>query len=117
VPPYAQDKLVRVVVGEVFDVVVDLRRHSPGFGRWEGFRLSAANRRMLLVPKGFAHGFCVLSATAEVLYKCSAVYHPEAARGFRWDDPRVGIQWPVAAPVICGRDRDYPALAELSDLF
>ena len=94
-PPHAQDKLIRVTHGEVYDVVVDSRRNSPTCGQWEAVTLSAENRKMLLVPKGFAHGFCVLSDTAEVLYKCSDFYAPKTAGGICWDDPDIGIEWPV----------------------
>ncbi|HUP31383.1 MAG TPA: dTDP-4-dehydrorhamnose 3,5-epimerase, partial [Usitatibacter sp.] len=90
-----QGKLVRVVAGEVFDVAVDLRRASPTFGRWVGERLSAENHRMLWVPEGFAHGFLVLSDMAEFLYKTTDYYAPEHDRSLLWNDPRVGIQWPL----------------------
>jgi dTDP-4-dehydrorhamnose 3,5-epimerase len=91
-----QGKLVRVVAGEVFDVAVDLRRSSPHFGRWVGARLSADNAQMLWVPPGFAHGFLVLSEQADFLYKTTDYYLPEAERCLRWDDPSVGVQWPLA---------------------
>lgn len=110
-PPRAQDKLVRVLAGEIYDVTVDLRPDSPTRGRWEGFRLSAENFRMLFVPKGFAHGFCVLSESADLFYKCSDFYAPELQGGFRWDDPAVGITWPVAGPILSDRDRAHPPLA------
>lgn len=110
-PPRAQDKLVRVLAGEIYDVTVDLRPDSPTRGRWEGFRLSADNFRMLFVPKGFAHGFCVLSESADLFYKCSDFYAPELQGGFRWDDPAIGITWPVADPVLSDRDRHHPPLA------
>jgi dTDP-4-dehydrorhamnose 3,5-epimerase len=101
----AQGKLVRVVAGEVFDVAVDLRRSSPTFGRWVGERLSAANRRMMWVPEGFAHGFLVLSETAEFLYKTTDYYAPEHERTLLWNDPRLGIDWPLAgAPVLKPKD-------------
>ncbi len=91
----AQGKLVRVVVGEVFDVAVDLRRSSPTFGRWVGERLSAENRRQLWVPPGFAHGFYVLSEWAEIIYKASEYYAPQFERTLLWNDPAVGIEWPL----------------------
>ena len=90
-----QGKLVRVIAGEVFDVVVDIRRSSPTFGRWVGERLSAANRRMLWVPEGFAHGFVVLSDSAEFLYKTTDYYAPQHERTLLWNDPEVGVQWPL----------------------
>jgi len=93
-----QGKLVRVVSGEVFDVAVDLRRSAPTFGQWVGVRLSAANKRMLWVPPGFGHGFLVLSEAAEFLYKTTDYYAPEHERTIRWDDPDLGIAWPLAAP-------------------
>jgi dTDP-4-dehydrorhamnose 3,5-epimerase len=101
-----QGKLVRVVVGEIFDVAVDLRRSSPTFGRWTGMALSAANRRQLWVPEGFAHGYYVASERAEVIYKCTDVYVPEEERTLRWDDPDVGVEWPLGAepPVVSAKD-------------
>jgi dTDP-4-dehydrorhamnose 3,5-epimerase len=95
-----QGKLVRVAAGEVFDVAVDLRRSSPSFGRWEGMRLSAHNRRMLWIPPGFAHGFLVLSEHAEFLYKTTDYWAREAERTLRWDDPDLGIDWPLHGPPI-----------------
>ncbi len=95
-----QGKLVRVVKGEVFDVVVDLRRSSPTFGKWVGERLSAENRRMMWVPVGLAHGFAVLSETAEFVYKTTDYYAPQHERTLLWDDPAVGVQWPLAKPPI-----------------
>ena len=99
-----QDKLVRVAVGEILDVAVDLRPGSRTFGKWESVVLSAENARQLLVPKGFAHGFCVLSEEAEFLYKCSDFYYPEYEKGIIWNDPTLNISWPVENPVISQRD-------------
>ena len=102
-----QGKLVRVVRGEVFDVAVDLRKSSPTFGRWVGARLSEDNKRMLWVPPGFAHGFYVLSESADFLYKCTDFYAPEHERALLWNDPQVGIEWPLvegAAPVLSEKD-------------
>lgn len=113
VPPRAQVKLVRVVVGEVFDAVVDLRPESPTFGHWAGFRLSAGNRQMLYVPAGLAHGFCVLSDTADILYKTSDFYSPSHERALLWNDPDIGIAWPVAEPILSERDRQARRFAEL----
>ena len=108
-----QGKLVRVVAGEVFDVAVDLRRSSRTFGKWVGERLSAENHRMLWVPEGFAHGFLVLSAMAEFLYKATDYYAPEHERSLRWNDPAVGIEWPIAgAPLLKPRDAEAPLLAQ-----
>ena len=109
-----QAKLLRVIRGEMFDVAVDIRRGSPCFGCWAGARLSAENRRMMYVPAGFAHGFCVLSDEAEVLYKCSDFYAPADERGVAWNDPRIDVAWPLAggaAPTLSDRDRALPLLA------
>ena len=105
-PPYAQGKLVRAVVGEVFDVAVDLRPDSPTLGRWAGAVLSAENKRQMWVPPGFAHGFFVLSEAAEFLYKTTDYYAPEYERSIRWDDPDLGIDWPLdgAIPQLSGKD-------------
>lgn len=108
-----QGKLVRAVGGAVFDVVVDLRRSSPAFGQWTGTELSAENRRMLWIPPGCAHGFLVLSETADVLYKATAHYAPQWDRGIRWDDSAIGVRWPLAGPpVLSDKDRTWPALRD-----
>ena len=100
-----QGKLIRVIAGEIFDVAVDIRRGSPGFGKWDGVRLSAESRSMLWIPVGFAHGFCVLSDFAEVLYKATNFYSPEHERCLLWNDPELGIAWPIpAAPVLSAKD-------------
>jgi dTDP-4-dehydrorhamnose 3,5-epimerase len=107
-----QGKLVRVIAGEVFDVAVDLRRRSPTFGKWIGAVLSARNRQMAWVPPGFAHGFLVLSEGAEVLYKTTEYYAPEHERCVIWNDPAIGIDWPlVEAPILSARDRAGAPLA------
>ena len=111
----AQGKLVRVVSGEVFDVAVDLRRSSPNFGKWVGEMLSADNKHQLWVPPGFAHGFLVLSDTAMFEYKCTDYYAPEFERSVRWDDPEIGINWPLekgAQPVLSPKDREAPLLRD-----
>lgn len=109
-----QAKLVRVMQGEVFDVAVDIRRGSATFGRWVGEILSGANRRQMFVPAGFAHGFLCLSETAEFLYKCSDFYAPKEERGIAWNDPKIGIAWPLSGltPILHPRDAAYPALAD-----
>jgi dTDP-4-dehydrorhamnose 3,5-epimerase len=110
-----QGKLVRVVTGEVFDVAVDLRRSSPTFGRWVGVLLSADNKRMLWVPPGFAHGFYVTSERAEFLYKCTDLYDPGSERTLAWDDPQVGIQWPLvegATTLLSAKDSQGKRLAD-----
>jgi len=110
--PRAQAKLVRCVSGAIFDVAVDIRRGSPTYGGWAGFELSAENFRQLYIPAGFAHGFCVLSETAEVEYKCSEVYAPEHEIAIAWNDPRIGVRWPVQDPVLSPRDREALPLAD-----
>jgi dTDP-4-dehydrorhamnose 3,5-epimerase len=111
----AQDKLVRVTAGRAWDVVVDLRRGSSTFGRWAAAELSAANHRMLFVPRGCAHGFLSLAEGTEFQYKCSAPYTPASEFGVRWDDPGLAIPWPLAgrAPIVSERDRQWPRLIEL----
>jgi dTDP-4-dehydrorhamnose 3,5-epimerase len=102
---HAQGKLVRVTQGEVFDVAVDMRRSSPTFGKWEGVVLSADNKRQLWIPPGFAHGFLVTSDSAEFLYKTTDYYHPEFECSLLWNDPTVGVQWPIdAAPLLAAKD-------------
>ena len=110
--PMAQVKLVRCVRGAIWDVAVDIRAGSPAFGHWVGVELSADNFRQLYIPAGFAHGFCVLSAEAEVLYKTSAVYSAAHERGIAWNDPEIAISWPSAEPLLSERDRRAPSLAE-----
>jgi dTDP-4-dehydrorhamnose 3,5-epimerase len=110
-----QGKLVRVVSGEVFDVAVDLRRSSENFGRWVGEVLSAENKHQLWIPPGFAHGFLVLSETAAFEYKCTDFYAPDAERAIRWDDPQLGIEWPLPAgeqPVLSAKDAAAPLLED-----
>ena len=113
--PFSQGKLVGVLHGEVFDVAVDLRRGSPTFGRWLGTCLSSENKRQLYIPPGFAHGFLVTSANAVFAYKCTEYYRAEAERCIRWDDPRIGIRWPIGAPVVSGKDSSAPTLDALPD--
>lgn len=113
--PGPQGKLVRVTSGAVFDVAVDLRKDSATFGRWTGVELSAENKRMFWVPEGFAHGFLTLSDKTDFLYKCSAPYAPQSEFTLAWDDPAVGIEWPVAGldPIISGKDARGLSLAEV----
>ena len=106
-----QAKLVRCVRGAIWDVAVDLRRDSPTYKRWEGVELSDENHRQLFVPAGFGHGFCVLSDVADVAYKLSSYYDPETEAGIRWDDPDVGVEWPISDPQLSERDQEAPALA------
>jgi len=118
-PPFAQTKLVRVVRGSIHDVVVDIRRGSPWYGRHVGITLSADSWEQLLVPEGFAHGFCTLDPNTEVLYKVSADYAPAHDKGLLWNDPALGIEWPLggAAPVLSDKDKFHPRLAELPGYF
>jgi dTDP-4-dehydrorhamnose 3,5-epimerase len=112
-----QGKLVRVVSGEVFDVAVDIRKSSPTFGQWVGVALSADNKRQLWIPEGFAHGFVVMSESAETLYKTTDYWAPEHERCILWNDPAIGIQWPInAAPLLSAKDRNCKALAH-AELF
>lgn len=113
----AQGKLVRVVAGEVFDVAVDLRRSSPRYGRWMGLHLSAENKRMMWIPAGFAHGFLALSESTEVLYKATDYYAPEHERCVMWNDPDIGIKWPIAGvPLVSEKDTRGVAL-KLAEAF
>ena len=110
-----QTKLVRCARGAIFDVIVDIRPQSPTFGRWDGYELNDETHHQLLVPDGFAHGFCVLSDVADVAYKVSTYYDPGAEGGFRFDDPEVGIEWPIAPDqlITSARDRAAPLLSEI----
>lgn len=110
-----QGKLIRVVEGEVFDVAVDVRRGSPTFGRWVSVTLTADNFRQCYVPPGFAHGFCVVSPIAQLEYKCTDLYDPASEIGIAWNDPAIGISWPVTDPILSQRDSRHPTLAELGD--
>lgn len=107
---YPQGKLVRVTQGSVFDVAVDIRPSSPTFGQWIAHKLSEENAWQLYIPPGFAHGFCVLSQSADFLYKCTDYYHPEDEGGVLWSDPNINIQWPIANPSLSQKDQDYPPL-------
>ena len=110
---FPQAKLVRVIQGEVFDVAVDLRKNSPTYGKWVGVILSAENKKMFMIPRGFAHGFVVLSETAEFVYKCDEKYHPEDEGGIMWNDSDVGIVWPyVGEPQLSEKDKLHPSLKE-----
>lgn len=108
-----QAKLVRCVRGAIWDVAVDLRPDSPTYKNWEGYELSDENHRQLFVPVGFGHGFCVLSDLADVAYKLTSVYDPATEAGIRWDDPEVGVEWPVGDPQLSERDKVAPILAEI----
>ena len=110
-----QAKLVRCLRGSIFDVAVDLRRDSATYLQWEGQELDDQRHRQLFVPVGFAHGFIVTSETADVAYKLSSYYDPATEAGFAWDDPEVGIEWPISDPILSERDRTAPRLAEIAD--
>ncbi|MEM7261964.1 MAG: dTDP-4-dehydrorhamnose 3,5-epimerase [Planctomycetota bacterium] len=113
---FPQGKLVRCVEGEIWDVAVDVRRGSPTFGKWVGVTLTAENCHQLWVPPGFVHGFCVLSATAQVEYKVTEYYHPEDELGVIWNDPTIAIDWPVKEPVLSQKDAESQTLEEVMDL-
>jgi dTDP-4-dehydrorhamnose 3,5-epimerase len=117
-PPFAQDKLVRVIRGAIFDVAVDIRRGSPTYGKWVGLTVSAEKWNQILVPKGFAHGFMTLEPSTEVIYKVSAPYSPQSDRSIRYDDPDIGIEWPISgAPVLSEKDQGAARLAEVETGF
>lgn len=112
-PPKSQGKLIRVAQGEVFDVAVDLRPNSPTFGKWAGTILSGENKQQLWIPPGFAHGFLTLSESADFLYKATDYYAPQLERGIRWDDPSIGIKWPLStSPILSDKDQKAPYLKE-----
>ena len=111
-----QGKLIRVIEGEIFDVAVDVRRGSPTFGKWVGVTLSADNFKQCYIPQGFAHGFAVTSSVAQVEYKCTDIYDAQTEVGIAWDDPAIGITWPVKSPVMSDRDKQHPRLADVPRL-
>ncbi len=115
--PHGQGKIVSVIAGEIFDVAVDIRRGSPTFGKWVSARLSAVNKHLLYIPIGFAHGFCVLSDNAEIIYYCSEEYSLKHERGVLWNDPALDIKWPIADPTVSDKDKAWPALAEADNNF
>ncbi|WFB58109.1 dTDP-4-dehydrorhamnose 3,5-epimerase [Paenibacillus sp. BR1-192] len=110
--PKAQNKLIRVLTGAIYDVIVDVRKSSPTFGKWVGVILSEHNHRQLLVPKGFAHGFCTLVPNTQVLYKVDEYYSPEHDRGILWSDPVLGIDWPTSNPILSYKDQRHPLLKD-----
>jgi dTDP-4-dehydrorhamnose 3,5-epimerase len=116
-PPKAQGKLVRVATGEIFDVAVDIRRGSPTYGQWVAATLSAENKQMLYIPVGFAHGFCVLSEVADVVYKVTEEYSPQHDAGIIWNDPEIGIRWPLEKPIVSTKDAGYPPLRDADNSF
>ena len=114
--PQWQGKLVRTLQGEIYDVAVDIRKGSATYGQWVGFYLSSENKQQLYIPAGFAHGFCVTSDIADVAYKCTSLYEPSQDAGVLWNDPDIGIEWPVESPVLSEKDKKAPKLAELPEL-
>ena len=115
--PRAQGKLVSVIKGRIFDVGIDIRRGSPTYGEWVGAILSHEDGRMLYIPPGFAHGFCVLSSEADVIYKVTTEYAPKLDRGIVWNDPMIGIQWPISDPILSSKDAGLPSLEEADNNF
>ena len=111
---HPQAKLVQVINGAIFDVAVDIRQGSPTLGKWSGAHISDKNRRQIFVPEGFAHGFCVLSETADVIYKCSDFYAPDDEEGILWSDPSICIDWPISDPLLSDKDSKYPYLKDVS---
>ena len=111
--PSWQGKLIRVIQGEVFDVAVDVRRESADFGKWYGTYLSEENKHQLYVPEGFAHGFCVTSDVADVVYKCTSVYNPSEDFSLSWNDPQIGISWPIDDPILSAKDHNAMSLDDL----
>ena len=115
--PFAQGKLVRAIAGEIFDVAVDMRKGSPHYGKWEGVVLNSENRRLFYVPEGFAHGFCVLSDIAEVIYYCTQEYAPGYDRGIIWNDPQLAIKWALKNPILSKKDSKLPFFRETMNNF
>jgi dTDP-4-dehydrorhamnose 3,5-epimerase len=111
--PQWQGKLVRVISGEIFDVAVDVRIESPTYGQWVGVVISAENKQQVYVPPGFAHGFCVVSEMADVVYKCTSLYKPADDTGILWNDPAIGIEWPIANPIVSAKDCKAGLLSDL----
>lgn len=113
--PHPQGKLVSVLEGEVYDVAVDIRRGSPTFGKWAGVMLTAENHRHFWIPEGFAHGFCVVSEHATFSYQCTDLYNAQADGGVRWDDPAIGVDWPLSDPLLSDKDSKAPLLADITE--
>lgn len=116
-PPFAQGKLIRVISGAVLDVAVDIRRSSPTFGKWIAVEISAENKKQMLIPPGFAHGFLTLADDTIFAYKCTNYYNKNAERSIRWNDPEIGIEWKAINPALSAKDMDAPLLADSAELF
>jgi len=116
-PPHTQAKLVRATKGAVYDVIIDIRKDSGTFGKWQGFELTESNKLMLFVPKGFAHGFCTLEDNTEFQYKCDDYYAPESEGGIIWNDPDLAIDWPIEEPILSGKDKLHPEFKNLNSPF
>lgn len=116
-PPFTQTKLIRCIRGAIYDVIVDMRKGSPTFGKWQGFELTESNFTMLLVPKGFAHGFCTLQEDTEVQYKVDKLYAPDADSGIFWNDPTLNIQWPIDQPILSEKDRGLVVFEQFDSPF
>jgi len=111
--PQWQGKLVRVISGEIYDVAVDIRKDSPHYGKWVGKYLNVDNKLQLYIPPGYAHGFCVVSEYADVVYKCTTAYKSQDDAGIKWDDPDIGVNWPVKSPLVSQKDQNAPKLSEI----
>ena len=113
-PPFCQGKLLRVISGEIFDVAIDIRKSSPNFGKWIGFNISSKNKKQIWIPEGFAHGFCVLSKEAEILYKTTNFYNKDYERAIKWDDEFIDINWPIKNlyPILSEKDKSAPKLID-----
>lgn len=117
IPPMEQGKLIRVIRGSLLDVVVDIRKNSPCFGKYIAIELSENNQYILWIPPGFAHGICIMEDDTELLYKCTSEYSPQHERGILWNDPTISINWPITDPILSEKDTKYPRLTEAKDYF
>jgi len=116
-PPHSEAKLIRVINGKIYDVFIDLRKGSPTFGQWDSINLSAGNKKMIYIPRGFAHGFCTLTENCEILYKMDNYYAPNSESSIRWDDPDVGINWPMNNPIISEKDLKAKSFREFIERY
>jgi len=114
---YPQAKLLQCLQGKIFDVAVDIRKNSPHFGKWVGEELSEKNKHQLYIPEGFAHGYYVISKTADIAYKCSEIYHPEDEQGIIWNDPDIGVDWPSIDPILSKKDQGLSLFKDIHELF